>query len=201
MSSQHKRRNYFIKKDFQGKYIFSYFINVLAGSIIFALILSIISADTMTIIYDDNGVQLGRTPLILLKELLIAHWALIVGGGILIIFGSMIFTHRIAGPLFRFEHTLDEMIQGNFSFKIYLRQKDESKEVAIKFNRLNEMLSNRFGEMKRLSGQIDTSLAGMIETEGDPDVTDKTRSELKQIETLNGQLQEILNGFTLSEAK
>lgn len=201
MSPQHKRRNYFIKKDFQGKYIFSYFINVLAGSIIFALIFSIFSADTLTIIYDDNGLQLGRTPLILLKELLMAHWALIAGGSILIIFGSMIFTHRVAGPLFRFERSLDEMIQGNFSFKIYLRQKDESKEVAIKFNRFNKMLSNRLGEMKRLSGQIDRNLAGLTREESSPDISAETRTELKQIEALNGQLQEILNRFTLSETK
>ncbi|MFA6056485.1 MAG: hypothetical protein WC769_14055, partial [Thermodesulfovibrionales bacterium] len=89
MNRTWKRRNYFIKKDLQGKYIFSFFIFMVAGSIIFTLILSLLSSDTMTIVYDNYKLQIGKTPLILMKEILSAQWIFVVAGGFLVVVLSM----------------------------------------------------------------------------------------------------------------
>ena len=45
MGKTWRRRNYFIKKELQGRYIFSFFLFVILGSIIFSLIFSMLSAD------------------------------------------------------------------------------------------------------------------------------------------------------------
>jgi len=62
MNKTWRRRNFFIKKDLQGKYMFSFFIFLVAGSIIFTLIFSLLSLNTMTIVYDNYKLQIGRTP-------------------------------------------------------------------------------------------------------------------------------------------
>lgn len=53
----------------------------------------------------------------------------------------MLLTHRIAGPLFRFEKALDSMLRGRLDDTIYLRSKDEGKDLALKLNSFNEQLS------------------------------------------------------------
>lgn len=72
MVKQHKRRNFFIKKDFQGKLILGYFLFVTGGCLFFMILLGAFSADTLTISYNNNELQLGQTPVILLKEILAA---------------------------------------------------------------------------------------------------------------------------------
>ena len=106
-----KRRNYFIKRELQGKYIFSFFIFVITGSIIFTIIFSLLSADTLTVVYDNYNLQIGKTPSVLLREILSANWIFIVAGGLTVAVLSMFLTHRFAGPLFRFEKSIDEMTQ------------------------------------------------------------------------------------------
>jgi len=153
-----RRRNYFIKKELQGKYIFSFFIFMIGGSIVFTLIFSLLSANTLTVIYDNYNLRIGKTPLILLKEILSAHWIFIATAGILIVVISMFLTHRFAGPLFRFEKSVEEMVKGNFNFQIRLREKDEGKELAELMNRLIVVFSSNVKEMRHLTDEIESRL-------------------------------------------
>ena len=69
---QFKRRNYFINKEFQGRYIFNYFIIAAIGSLLFMAVFSFFSSNTLSISYDDYQLQLGVTPFILFKKILSA---------------------------------------------------------------------------------------------------------------------------------
>ncbi len=141
MAQNYKRRNFFIKKDFQGKLILGYFLFVTGGCLFFLFLLGVFSADTLTISYDNHDLQLGQTPIMLLKQTLAAHWVFIVIGGAFLVAAAMLLTHRIAGPLFRLEKTLDSMLKGNLNDTIYLRTNDEGKDLAKKINDFNGELS------------------------------------------------------------
>ena len=49
---------------------------------------------------------------------------------------TVIFSHRIAGPVYRLERTLDELIQGEDVAGIQLRRGDELKGLAARINKL-----------------------------------------------------------------
>jgi len=49
---------------------------------------------------------------------------------------SIVFSHRIAGPIYRFEQTLDKLIQGEDTEYIHLRKGDELNGLAEKLNEL-----------------------------------------------------------------
>ncbi len=142
-TGQYKRKNYFINKEFQGRYIFNYFILLALGSVLFVVIFSFFSSNTLSIVYDNYHLQLGTTPGILFKKMLSTQWLFIVIGGITVIFITMHLTHRVAGPFFRFEKGLDEMMNNDISKKIILRQKDEGKDLAQKINAFNFALSKQ----------------------------------------------------------
>ncbi|MBI5640010.1 MAG: methyl-accepting chemotaxis protein [Nitrospirae bacterium] len=192
MKKTWRRRNYFIKKELQGKYIFSFFIFVIAGSFFFTAIFSLLSANTLTIAYKHSSLQLGKTPIILLTEILRAHWIFIITGGLLVILISVFLTHRFAGPVYRFEKSLEEMNRGNFSLEIRLRNKDEAKELASMINALNVMLSSRIAELRSLSDAAYDHLENASRS------AEKTAAEeVGKAIVLQRQMKEILSGFRI----
>ena len=197
MKRNWRRRNYFINKELQGRFIFSFFVLVLAGGFLLTAIFSLLSADSLTIVYNDNNLRLGKTPLILFKEMLGAHWIFAVTGGILVVVVSMFLSHRVAGPLYRFEKSLEEMNRRNFDLEIRLRNKDEGKELARMLNELNTMLSSQLGEIRGLSDGINSHLT---EARGSLAVEAADEGLDKAIE-LNEKLREILNTFKLKHAE
>jgi methyl-accepting chemotaxis protein len=193
MKRNWRRRNYFINKELQGRYIFSFFVLVLACGFLLTAIFSLLSADSLTIVYKNDTLQLGKTPLILFREILGAHWIFVATGGVLVVIASMFLSHRVAGPLYRFEKSLEEMNSGNFDFKIRLRSKDEGKELAGMLNDLNSMLSSQLGEMRSLAEGMDSHLA-----EISAELAGSTRGEdLEKTIALNNKLRDILNTFKL----
>ena len=154
MGKNYKRRNIFIKKDFQGKLILGYFLFVTGGCLFFIVLLAFFSADTLTVSYTNNDLQLGQTPIMLMKSVLAAHWVFIVVGTMFLVVAAMLITHRIAGPLFRIEKALDNMVAGNLNDIISLREKDEGKDLAKKINLFNLELSGAIRDVKNHSEAI-----------------------------------------------
>ncbi len=183
--ARYKRRNFFINKDFQGKYIFSAFISVVVGSVLFALLFSFFSSNTLSIVYDDYHLRLGTTPGLLLNKIFSAQWLFIVLGGVGIAVAALFLSHRVAGPFYRFEKSLDKMVAGDFSETLYLRKHDEGKKLGGKINCFNEMISRRLGEIRQATEKIQEScdmLAGQVdEKEG----LDSFQTEIEKIRDLN----------------
>ncbi len=61
----------------------------------------------------------------------------------IIFYGSIVFSHRIAGPLPKIYRILREIGQGNFDTKIVLRQHDELKDLAEEINQMALHLKER----------------------------------------------------------
>ncbi len=196
MRKKWRRKNYFIKKELQGRYIFSFFVFVVAGSFFFTIIFSLLSADTLTITYKDYGLRLGKTPVVLLKQILSADWIFVVAGGLLVALASMFLTHRFAGPVYRLEKSLEEMLKGNFNIEIRLRAKDEAKELARMLNEFNAGLSSQLQEMRDLSDKAGTHISNAKEAAG-PEVA----AQLEGAAANNRRIGEILRNFKLKNDK
>jgi methyl-accepting chemotaxis protein len=201
MAKHHKRKNFFIKKNFQGKLILSYFLFITGGSLFFILLLGIFSADTLTISYTNHDLQFGQTPLILLKKVLAAHWIFIASGAVFTIIAAMLITHRIAGPLFRFERALDNMLQKDLTDNVALRTKDEGKELAKKINAFNRDLSTTFIVLQGHSNAI-TTLLEQASTQSS-DVSKEELNELKSIiwsvKENNKKIRALCSAYTLRD--
>ncbi len=74
---------------------------------------------------------------------------LILGGVvviILVIWFTIYFSHRIAGPLYRIEKDINDIIESkNFDKRIVLREKDELFEVAETINKLLDLCKTELG--------------------------------------------------------
>ena len=60
-----------------------------------------------------------------------------------IFFGSILFSHRIAGPLPKIYQALHAIGQGNFETKVVLRKHDELKDLVEAINAMSAELKKR----------------------------------------------------------
>jgi methyl-accepting chemotaxis protein len=112
---------------------------------------------------------------------------------VFVVVASLFISHRVAGPLYRFEKSLEEMNGGNFNFEIRLRSKDEGKELARLLNDLNTMLSSQLKEMRDLAEGVSSHLA---EVRGES-AGAATGEDMDKAIALNKKLRDILNTFKL----
>lgn len=126
----YKRRNYLINKGMQLKVtirvvflglLFSVFIGYEVYITIWPVVSAAISEDKISLVRD----QIFFRAIFFLLPFLFVLAA-----------SSILLSHRIAGPLYRIELTLDKLIQGQDVQQIRLRKNDELKELAEKINKL-----------------------------------------------------------------
>ncbi len=191
-----KKRNFLINYELQGKYIFKTFILFIICALLFTLFLGLITLNTQTMVYEGYQLKMGTTPMILWKQMIYGNWIFIVLGGIVLIVFSTLLTHRFAGPLYRFEKCLNKMIAGDLSDKIYLRGKDEGKQLSIKINEFNEKLSMKVKTMQTISKSIEAELAGISKNESSISPSDNSKAQFEKIVRLNSDLRSILYEFS-----
>lgn len=179
--------------------ILAIFIAMLGSCVIFALLFGLFSADTMTISYSNNSLQMGQTPIMLLKKAIAANWVFLVIGGSILVLLAMIGTHRIAGPLFRFEKALDNMERGNLNDTIHLRSTDEGKDLAHKINDFNRLLSIKIRDINKCSTAVNDLLNQLQANEIAKLAPEEMASICQAIQRNNNKIREIGGFFTLTD--
>ncbi len=93
---------------------------------------------------------------------------------VLIAWGSIYLSHKIAGPLYRFQISLKEIQKGNMTVRIGLRRADEAQFVGDQFNQTAQNLDDTFSRLKKI----------LAENESQPEkIVSVIRQELAQVKT------------------
>lgn len=194
----YKRRRFLIKKGLQIKLLFGYFFFVISGGVFFVVLMGFFTTESMTISYNNNNIELIQTPVTLFKQSLSNQWYFLITGAIALAIMAVRITHRVAGPLFRFEQALDNMLEGNLGDTIYLRSNDEGKDLAEKLNAFNKQLSTTVYKVKKESRAIDTltKQAQQIATQLPNKERDKIQSILWSIEEKNKKITKESGQYT-----
>ncbi len=201
MSNKYKRKinNYFLKKNFQGRLALAFFLAGLAGCISIILVLNFLSLDTLTISYQNNSLEMGQTPLMLFKNTLMANWLIMVIGGTVLVLAVIIGTHRIAGPLFRFEKTLSNMEKGRLNDTIILRKNDGGKTLARQINNFNDTLSSHFLQIHKNTSAIDSLIDEFEKPLDSSPSSEKTLQLLQAMKNNSATIKDTLNHYTYKE--
>ncbi|MFQ5330360.1 MAG: hypothetical protein ACE5D4_10285 [Thermodesulfobacteriota bacterium] len=146
------RRNIFIQRRFQADFSIKFLILILVESALAIGLFLYLSKDTITTGYSDSGLVISKTSDFFLPTLLLSNLIVV---GITAIIGVVVFliaSHKLAGPLYRFEKTLENMGSGDLTHRFSLRQKDQMKSLADKINELNVKLEDN---MLEIQGNVD----------------------------------------------
>jgi methyl-accepting chemotaxis protein len=143
-----KRRTIFIKKKLQLRYMLLIILSVLCGLAIMTLELTA----TFNELLDKYPVLVQPIydqilPIISSFCYKIAIYVLFV------ILVSAILSHKMAGPVYRFEQTCKAIAKGDFSQRVRLREGDQFTELQDEFNRMMDRVE---AEIKKNSSGEET---------------------------------------------
>ncbi|MBU1196825.1 MAG: methyl-accepting chemotaxis protein [Proteobacteria bacterium] len=139
MANNNNRHHYFIKKKFQVDFILKFCLILLLSVLISASLLFVFSQKTLTSTYSSSGLEIQNTGSAILPAIILTS---LITLGIVSIFAVVLLlfiSHKIAGPLFRFEKDVRRIADGDLTVQINLRQKDQLKDLA---NALNIMVQS-----------------------------------------------------------
>ena len=133
-----QRRTIFIKKSLQVRYMVFMIACVLCGLAIMTLELTV----TLNDLFDAYPVLVQPIydefiPIVSSFFYKIAIYLLLV------VIISAILSHRMAGPVYRFEQTCKAIAQGDFSQRVHLRKGDQLTELQTEFNNMMDVIESR----------------------------------------------------------
>ncbi|MFZ5572403.1 MAG: hypothetical protein ACOZF0_18540 [Thermodesulfobacteriota bacterium] len=192
MIRQEKRKKFYQKQVALYKSIFSFFIFVGLGISLLTVFYSFFVTNVVKYLIDRYRIEAASGPMMLLGSLLGSQWFYIVLGGVLLIILATFFTHRFAGPLFRFEVSLERMINKDFTVQINLRKNDECKSLADKFNQFNSRMSSSLKTMRFLAEEIAKNNARLRN-----DLGGRAHDLLLETNDLNERLRKMITAFKL----
>ena len=150
-----KRKNYFINRVFQSEFILKFCGLVVIGSTVFGIILYLFSKHTLTTSFENSRLVIKSTADYLFPGLLF-------GGLIVAIFTAlaasvvvMLMTHRIAGPMYRFEKYINEIGSGRLYSDLKIRKKDQFQNMAGSLNKMTQDLKLGLVEVNEVSEKLD----------------------------------------------
>ena len=164
-----RRRNYFINKGFQTEFILKFCVLVVVGCVVFGGILYVFSSRTLTTSFENSRLVVKSTADYLLPGLL---FGVLIVGLVMAIAAAIVvllMTHRVAGPMYRFEKYAQKVGSGELIPDLRIRKKDQFQNLVSAFNNMSQNLS--MGLLKVIG--VSEKLDGLIE-----DLSDTSNREM-----------------------
>ena len=132
-----RRRNFLIKPDYQLRVIVGVLISIVVYSGLLGFFIFYPLAEEL--FSSVSIAERGRVS----EAILLLHesvWPGVLIVSVLIAIQVVLSTHRVAGPLYRFDRAIDELLSGDFSKRTTLRKGDRFKETEGRLNLLADCL-------------------------------------------------------------
>jgi len=139
-----RRRNYFIERSFQTRFILKFCMLVVAGGLLTIGILYFLALRSTTVSIINLSVVVKSTADFLLPILIQTVLVVMVLLSIATIIVTLFVSHKIAGPLYRIKKAMHDLGEGDFTTQITLRRLDQLKNLAEEFNSMVNKLKARF---------------------------------------------------------
>lgn len=154
-----KRRQYYIDKRFQTAFIGKFVLVLLLGAILSVVITMFSTQATLTSTFDGSRLVIEKTSIAILPSVIFT--SLITTGvlGIIVIGVTLLVSHKIAGPMYRFEKDLEEIAKGDLQKRIHIRNGDQFTSVAKNLNDMVTGLNTRLLEVRERLDRVTVSAA------------------------------------------
>jgi methyl-accepting chemotaxis protein len=111
---------------------------------------------------------------------------------------GLFLTHRLAGPLYRFEQTIKAILSGDLSVRIRLREKDEFHALALLLNQAIVEIEQRLRAIENKGHQLEEHLDAVLAELKQRPQGQVIAEELDQIRGLHSELMVLIQRFRLS---
>lgn len=153
-SALKRRKNYFIKKKFQVNFFYRFLILLIVESILIVGLFIHISGNTLTTGYLNSVLRVERTGDFFLVPFVLITLIVVLGVCLAGMVVFVLLSHRIAGPLYRFEKSLEQLKEGDLTTVVHLRSTDQLLDLEKTLNSFIQSLAQRIGTIKEKLDEI-----------------------------------------------
>jgi methyl-accepting chemotaxis protein len=155
----HRRKIIYIHRTFQRNFIIKFCIIAALGMVSASLLLYIVSKDSLTATYRYHHLAVKTTAEAILPGLVITNLVVLLALIVASVFVTLYISHKIAGPLYRLNKSLQAIGEGDLTMNIRLRQKDQLMEFASTINTMVENLRERIEEIETMIRELKAKTA------------------------------------------
>ena len=179
----YRRRNFFIEKKFQSKFIIKFCVLVILGSLVSGIMLYFLSWGSTTVTFENLRATVKTTADFLLPVLIQTIIVATVIVGIATIILTLFISHKIAGPLYRFKKELSSVESGDLSRNFNIRKSDQLQELALSMNNMINKLRANLAEIKKQYSSLINSWDKLLSStiSKDKDVAEEMKKALREI--------------------
>jgi len=186
-----KRRNYFIDKEFQTKFILKFCLLVALGGLLTIGILYFLAMQSTTVSIVNSRVVVRSTADFILPILIQTVVIVMVLVGLATIAVTLFVSHKIAGPLYHFKKVVEALSEGNFSSNFSIRNLDQLQPLADAFN---NMITKTREQLNILKGNF-LSLKEKVNSFSENEVADNKKYHLIELKKMTENLNKIIQHF------
>lgn len=170
-----RRRNYYIKKEFQRNFILKFCALVVMGSCVSGAILYVMSRSTVTTTFENSRLTIKSTADYILPMVLSSSIIVLILVGIATIIITLLTSHKIAGALFAIEKHVDEVAKGDLTAEFRLRAGDQIRPLAVGLNVMVAQLRAGVKEIKKCVSELEASCESSMPSGVHPDIRNKLK--------------------------
>lgn len=187
------RRTYFIKKNFQTRFILRFVVTTTIWAVAAAFLFVFMAERRLEEVLYSPHINVRTTVDIITPSLLTAHLLSLALFGILLLFAVWGLWRRLSLPLFILKKDIQRLAGGDLASHITLGEHDEFQDLAADLDRMRSELRGKFVRLKERQTALSDAAAGL------------ERAVLKDKETVVHadalkkaveRMKEELNGFT-----
>jgi len=170
-----RRRQLYVKKEFQFRFILKFCLILLAGVIISTGLLFFFSQDTLTSSFSHSRLVIRSTAEAMLPAIITTNLislALIIVTTIIV---TLYISHKIAGPIFRLENELQRIGRGDLTTTVSLRNNDQMLAFAERVNEMTAQLNRRVTEIRQQAEKIAAAAS-------QPDASEKVNRRAEKLD-------------------
>ncbi|HNW39617.1 MAG TPA: hypothetical protein PKI44_04250 [Candidatus Omnitrophota bacterium] len=156
-----KRKVYLIDKEFQNKFILKFCLLILLVGFTTIATLYLLAMRSTTVAIVNSRVTICSTADFLLPMLIQTVIVIVIISGIATFFVTLLFSHKIAGPLYRFKKAIESIKEGNLNSNFHLRDYDQLHSISDEMNAMIDktrqqvdLIKNDVANLKTKKGNI-----------------------------------------------
>lgn len=183
-----KRQHIFIKKAFQGRFILGVFLLILLSSFCSAMLIYWLTGGDLQAQSQTAHVNIMNAWQRLGLSIFIGNFIAFLVAGTLAVFVVLYASHKIAGPLYRFEVLCEQVGNGQLDTITTLREKDQLQDLAQAFTNMVGQLKSKRNSQQASYSQIAEQLQTFKTSAGG--LSEEQLATVSRLEELVRQLQQ-----------
>ena len=176
---KNQRRNYYIKRPFQRSFILQFCSLIVLACVLFVVFLYFYSTRALTTAFIDSRLRVINTSDFLMPALGLSAFIVTALATVTAAVRLLIFSHKIAGPLYRFEKSVETIGAGNLNLRVRLRSQDQLQDLA---HAMDEMAGDLKIRIQAIKAQVDRLGRVTAGSSGGEAVQEALLKELKDIQ-------------------